>query len=98
MKVVMKVRFIERDYFRHVMAANNELTEAQIEKVLNVADQPWADFTFTFFENGSTLIIDNDTDLEVSLRELKGAASEFYVKQKIRMIRSNLEAKILQSA
>ncbi len=42
--------------------------------------------------------MDNDSDLPISVKDLKGAAYDFYVKQRIRMIRANLEAKILQTA
>ncbi|ULL19953.1 hypothetical protein DVH26_25515 [Paenibacillus sp. H1-7] len=69
-----------------------------MEKILDTADTYWADLTFKFFDNGSLLIIDNYTELHVPLSDLKGAAYDFYVKQRIRMIRSSLEAKTLQTA
>jgi len=94
----IKVRFIERDYYKAMMASNSDhLTDSQIDKILDAADTYWADLTFKFFDNGSLLIIDNHTELHVPLGELKGAAYDFYVKQRIRMIRSALESK-LQSA
>ncbi|TDF99878.1 hypothetical protein E1757_08140 [Paenibacillus piri] len=74
------------------------MSESQIEKILDAADSYWLDLTFKFFDNGSMVIIDNHTELQLSLRDLKGAAYDFYVKQRIRMIRANLEEKILQSA
>jgi hypothetical protein len=96
---VTNMRFIERDYYKKLMMTNSELlTESQIEKILDTASYTWDDLTFKFFENGSMIIMDNDTDLQMPLSELNGAAYDFYVKQRIRMIRSNLEAKILQSA
>ncbi|MDF2962576.1 MAG: hypothetical protein K0S39_4311 [Paenibacillus sp.] len=96
---VTNVRFIERDFYKSLMVANSEsISDAQIEKILDAADNYWLDLTFKFFDNGSMIIIDNHTELQVSLHDLKGAAYDFYVKQRIRMIRANLEAKILQSA
>ncbi|UUZ86077.1 hypothetical protein LJK88_23190 [Paenibacillus sp. P26] len=97
---VTNVRFIERDYYKNMMVANgdHEMTESQIEKILDASSQSWADLTFRFFDNGSVIIIDNHTELQVPLKELKGAASDFFIKQRIKMIRANLEAKISQSA
>lgn len=96
---VTNVRFIERDYYKQLIESNSEfLTNNQIEKILNTADSYWLDLTFKFFENGSLTIIDNHTELHFPLNDLKGAAFDFYVKQRIMMIRANLEAKILQTA
>jgi hypothetical protein len=96
---VTNMRFIERDYYKNLMIANSELlTESQIDSILDTSFHTWVDLTFKFFDNGSIMIIDNDTDLQVPLSELHGAAYDYYVKQRIRMIRSNLEAKVLQSA
>ncbi|PZE22186.1 hypothetical protein CBW46_004835 [Paenibacillus xerothermodurans] len=93
------MRFIERDYYKHLMMTNSEeMTESQIDKILDTTSYTWADLTFKFFENGSMTIIDNHTDLQLSLSDLRGAAYDFYVRQRIGMIRANLEAKILQSA
>lgn len=94
-----KVRFIERDYYRSMMVSNSDyLSDSQIEKILDAADTYWADLTFKFFDNGSLLIIDNHTEQHIPLSDLKGAAYDFYVRQRIRMIRSALESKKLQSA
>jgi len=94
-----KVRFIERDYYRTLMVNNSSyLSDSQIEKILDAAGTQWADLTFKFFDDGSLTIIDNDTDQHVPLKELKGATYDFYVRQRISMIRTNLENKILQSA
>ncbi|MCS7459345.1 hypothetical protein N0M98_04265 [Paenibacillus doosanensis] len=94
-----KVRFIERDYYRMMMVNNSDhLTDSQIDKILDAADTTWSDLTFKFYDNGSLVIIDNHTELSIPLHSLKGAAYDFYVKQRIRMIRSNLESKNLQSA
>ncbi|MED4601362.1 hypothetical protein P9314_11670 [Paenibacillus validus] len=95
----IKVRFIERDYYKKLMESNSrDLSDAQIEKILTIADANWVDLTFKFFDDGSMIIMDNDSDLPISVKDLKGAAYDFYVKQRIRMIRANLEAKILQTA
>ncbi|GAA4857268.1 hypothetical protein GCM10023310_40480 [Paenibacillus vulneris] len=94
-----KVRFIERDYYRTLMVNNSSyLSDSQIDKILDAAGTQWADLTFKFFDDGSLTIIDNDTDQHIPLKELKGAAYDFYVRQRISMIRTNLENKILQSA
>jgi len=97
---VTNVRFIERDYYKNIMVASseNEMTESQIEKMLDASGQSWADLTFRFFDNGSVIVIDNHTELQVPLKELKGAASDFFIQQRIKMIRAHLEAKISQSA
>ncbi|SDE29236.1 hypothetical protein SAMN02799630_05127 [Paenibacillus sp. UNCCL117] len=95
----VKIRFIERDYFRSAILENSEhLSDQQVEKVLDSIGKTWVDYTFKFFENGSMTITDNDTDLQVPLSELKGASYDFYVKQRIKMIKENLLEKILQSA
>src|SRR5690242_18483727 len=94
-----KIRFIERDYYRKVMLDNNEfMTGNQIETILDNAAARWDDLTFKFYENGSLEIIDNHTEELVSVKELRGAAYDFYVRERMRFIRANLEAKILQSA
>ncbi|WP_235941441.1 hypothetical protein [Paenibacillus puerhi] len=95
----VKVRFIERDYFRKVMLENSEhMSEQQTEKILDSIGKTWVDYTFKFYENGSMTIIDNHTDLQVPLSDLKGASYDFYVKQRIKLIKENLMEKILQSA
>lgn len=96
---VNNVRFIERDYYKSRLAADNKgMSEAQMDKLLDSSGKQWVDLTFTFYENGSLTIIDNYTDRQVPLSELKGPACDFYVQQRIRMIRANLEAKIAHSA
>ncbi|RAV18887.1 hypothetical protein DQG23_23515 [Paenibacillus contaminans] len=74
------------------------MTEHQIEKILDQAGTLWDDLTFKFYDNGTLEIFDNNTEQRVSLNELRGAAYDFYVKERIRWIRSNLQMKILQSA
>ncbi|WP_409346708.1 hypothetical protein [Paenibacillus sp. MBLB4367] len=94
-----KIRFIERDYFRKLMIDNSEwMTEDQIEKILDQAGTLWDDLTFKFYDNGKLEIFDNHTEQRISLHDLRGAAYDFYVKERIRYIRTNLQAKILQSA
>lgn len=95
----VKARFIERDFYKQRMLDNSDyLTEAQIDKILDSAGVFWVDLTFKFYDNGTLSIIDNDTEQSVELKELKGAAYDFYVKERIRLIRGNLLDKILQSA
>jgi hypothetical protein len=99
MMKVNNVRFIERDYYKQLIEHNSELlTDNQIEKILNTTNSYWLDLTFKFFEDGTLIIVDNDTELHFPLSDLKGAAFDFYVKQRIMMIRANLEAKVLQTA
>lgn len=94
-----KIRFIERDYYRKVMLDNSEfMTKNQIENILDNAAALWDDLTFKFYENGTLEIIDNNTDESVSIQDLRGAAYDFYVRERMRFIRTNLQAKILQSA
>ncbi|MEK8128060.1 hypothetical protein WMW72_09115 [Paenibacillus filicis] len=96
---MVNVRFIERDYFRKVMLENSEhMSERQIEKILDAVGRDWVDLTFKFFDNGSMMIVDNHTDQPVPLHSLKGASYDFYVKQRIKMIKEDLLEKILQSA
>jgi hypothetical protein len=93
------VRFIERDYFKSIMVSGSEfITDEQIDKILDIADCYWADLTFKFFDNGTLIVIDNDTDLEIPLKELRGACYDFYVRERIQRIRTSLQEKILQSA
>lgn len=95
----VKARFIERDFYKQKMLDHSEfLTEAQIDKILDSAGVFWVDLTFKFYDNGTLSIIDNNSEQPVELKELKGAAYDFYVKERIRMIRGNLLDKILQSA
>jgi hypothetical protein len=93
------MRFIERDYYKKLMLANSELmSESHVDKILDTASYTWIDLTFKFYENGSMLIIDNHSDLPFPISDLRGAAYDFYVRQRIHMIRTSLEAKILQTA
>src|SRR5688572_24157702 len=93
------VRFIERDYLRIIMKRDSEfMTDEQIDKILDIADCHWDDLTFKFYENGTLVIIDNNTDQEIPLKEIRGASYDFYVRKRIQGIRKNLEEKILQSA
>jgi hypothetical protein len=92
-------RFIERDYYKQLIETNSELlTDIQIEKILHTTDSYWLDLTFKFFEDGSLVIIDNHTEQNFPLKDLKGAAFDFYVKQRIMMIRAHLKSKVLQTA
>jgi hypothetical protein len=94
-----KIRFIERDYYRKVMLDSSEfLTSSQVEKILDNAVTPWEDLTFKFYDNGTLEIIDNNTEQVVPVNSLRGAAYDFYVRERIRYIRSRLQAKILQTA
>jgi hypothetical protein len=93
------VRFIERDYHKkRMLVENDSMTEAQADAILDRSEGYWVDYTFTFYENGSMTIIDNDTEATVPLKDLKGPAYDFYVKQRIQLIRTTLQEKILQSA
>jgi hypothetical protein len=93
------VRFIERDYFKRIMKSDSEfISDQQMDAILDIADCYWADLTFKFYDNGTLIIIDNDTDLEVPLQELRGASYDFYVRERIQRIRASLQEKILQSA
>lgn len=81
------------------MFENSEfLSEDQIDKILDSAEVPWEDITFKFYDNGSMDIFDNNKEQRISIQDLRGAAYDFYVRERIRIIRSNLQAKILQSA
>jgi hypothetical protein len=93
------VRFIERDYRRKLLLTSNEsMTEDQADALLDQMPSRFMDVTFTFYGNGTLTIVDNHTELRVPLKELQGAVYDFYVRQRIQMIRENLEEKILQSA
>ncbi|WP_246067153.1 hypothetical protein [Paenibacillus koleovorans] len=94
-----RIRFLERDYYRRLMLTSSEqMTEDQVEKILDMAGSHWEDLTFKFYDNGAVEVIDNHTDLPVRLADLKGAAYDCYVRERIRSIRTNLQEKILQTA
>lgn len=46
----IKVRFIERDYYKKLMESNSrDLSDAQIEKILTIADANWSILLLSFF-------------------------------------------------
>jgi len=56
------------------------------------------DLTFKFFRDGSVIVIDNETGGQVSTRELKGAALDFYIRKRIYLIKVDLQEKRLKYA
>ncbi|MFC5403647.1 hypothetical protein [Cohnella soli] len=60
--------------------------------------RPSRDLTFKFYEDGKLVIIDNDTGSTLYPRELTGGSYDFYVRQRMRLIRRDLEAKIRKYA
>ncbi|GAB2724266.1 hypothetical protein ACFQWB_12590 [Paenibacillus thermoaerophilus] len=85
-------RFIERDYWLKRMAENGgSLTSEQMESVLDGISDKWDDYTFKLFRDGSVQIIDNDTRRTVRPSELRGASLDFYIRTRIRFIRSILQ-------
>ncbi|WP_134748883.1 hypothetical protein [Paenibacillus athensensis] len=91
-------RFIERDYWYKKASSGGNLPPSQIDDMLDRTDLPYCDLTFKFFDDGSLLIVDNDTNQHLQPRDLTGAAFDFYVRKRIEQIRSNLLEKQLQYA
>jgi hypothetical protein len=60
--------------------------------------RPPRDFTFKFFTDGKLEIIDNDTGDTMNPRELSGGSYDFYVRQRIALIKRDLHAKISKYA
>ncbi|QJD82582.1 hypothetical protein [Cohnella herbarum] len=60
--------------------------------------RPSRDLTFKFYDDGKLVIIDNDTGNTMSPRELTGGSYDFYVRQRIRLIKRNLAEKIVKYA
>jgi len=60
--------------------------------------RPSKDLTFKFYDDGKLDIIDNDTGNTMSPRELSGGSYDFYVRQRIRLIKRNLAEKIIKYA
>jgi len=60
--------------------------------------RPSRDLTFKFYTDGKLEIIDNDTGSHVSPRELSGGSYDFYVRQRIALIKRDLHAKIAKYA
>lgn len=60
--------------------------------------RPSRDLTFKFFDDGKLVIIDNDTGNTMSPRDLSGGSYDFYVRQRIRLIKRDLAEKIMKYA
>ncbi|MFC7147033.1 hypothetical protein ACFQMJ_00685 [Cohnella cellulosilytica] len=54
--------------------------------------------TFKFYDDGKLVIVDNDTGNTMSPRELSGGSYDFYVRQRIRLIKRDLAEKIIKYA
>jgi hypothetical protein len=92
-------RFIERDYWYQQTLCNSEyLLPSQIDDILDQTHSEYCDFTFKFYDDGSVLIIDNETNGQVHPRELSGAVLDFYIRKRIHLIKVNLQEKQLQYA
>jgi len=60
--------------------------------------RPSRDLTFKFYGDGKLVITDNDTGNTLSPRELSGGSYDFYVRQRIRLIKRDLAEKIMKYA
>jgi hypothetical protein len=99
MSVSHNFRFIERDYwYGKALCSSEHLLPWQIEDILDETDESYCDYTFKFYDDGSVIIVDNDTNNRVSPKHLTGAVLDFYIRKRIHMIRVNLQEKILQYA
>lgn len=58
----------------------------------------WNDLTFKFYNDGTVVIIDNDTNNRIHPRQLTGAAQDFYIRKRIYLIKINLQEKRLKYA
>lgn len=60
--------------------------------------KPSKDYTFKFYTDGRLEIIDNDTGNLIHPRELSGGSYDFYVRQRMALIKRDLRAKIAKYA
>jgi len=60
--------------------------------------RPSRDLTFKFYTSGKLIIVDNDSGYTMNPRELSGGSYDFYVRQRIRLIKRNLAEKIVKYA
>lgn len=60
--------------------------------------RPSKDYTFKFYSDGRLEIIDNDTENQIDPRELSGGSYDFYVRQRMALIKRDLRAKIAKYA
>ena len=60
--------------------------------------RPSKDLTFKFYTDGKLEIIDNDTGNRMNPRELSGGCYDFYVRQRMALIKRDLHAKIAKYA
>lgn len=60
--------------------------------------RPSRDLTFKFFTDGKLVIVDNDTGRTMNPGELSGGSYDFYVRQRLRLIRKNLTDNIAKYA
>jgi hypothetical protein len=99
MNISHNYRFIERDYwYQKASWSSVSLFPGQIQDMLDDIDAPFCDYTFKFYDDGSVVVIDNDTNNRVNPRELTGAVLDFYIRKRIHLIKVNLQEKQLQYA
>lgn len=99
MLTCQNIRFIERNYlFTKMLGENSFLSPMQIEKMLDEASDHYVDYTFKFYENGSVVILDNDTNLFLKPKDLKDVALDFYIRKRIAIIKESLQLQQLQYA
>ncbi|MBW5448139.1 hypothetical protein GE107_18945 [Cohnella sp. CFH 77786] len=60
--------------------------------------RPSKDLTFKFYTDGKLEIIDNDTGHTMNPRELTGGSYDFYVRQRLALIKRDLQSKIAKYA
>ncbi|WP_123040616.1 hypothetical protein [Cohnella candidum] len=60
--------------------------------------RPSRDLTFKFYTDGKLEIIDNDTGNMMNPRELSGGSYDFYVRQRLALIKRDLQSKIAKYA
>jgi hypothetical protein len=60
--------------------------------------RPSRDLTFKFFIDGKLEIIDNESGSTMNPRELSGGSYDFYVRQRMALIKRDLSAKIAKYA
>lgn len=88
MKNTIRRRFLERDYIKTIELNSREYItpndEREIDNMLDSVGDVYDDLTFIFTETSTgwmTRIIDNNTEREIPLSQIKGFALDWYVKQ-----------------
>jgi hypothetical protein len=96
MKLISKTRFIEKDYmYNKILNSSEYITEKIAQQIIDEMDCYWHDYTFRFYDDGAVTIYDNNRDEYVLPCDLSGVSYDFYVKERIRLIKQRLNERLI---